>query len=80
LDPQSVLDPRRMILAPVRFLPQLFFHMILRHQKYQRKPNNMNIIPKIKHAFLHNPEFEGYGNNTNKEFDKNQSCVVEEFH
>jgi hypothetical protein len=28
LDLQSVLDSRRVFLAPVRFLPQIFFHMI----------------------------------------------------
>jgi hypothetical protein len=35
------LDLRRMFLAPVQFLPQVFFHMILRHQKYQSDPTQV---------------------------------------
>jgi hypothetical protein len=43
---QSVLDPRRVFLAPVRFLPQVFSHMILRYQRYQRKSTHMIFIQR----------------------------------
>jgi hypothetical protein len=35
---------------------------------------------KFNHAFLPNPDFEGYRNNSEKEFEENQNYVGEEFH
>jgi hypothetical protein len=37
LDSKSVIDPRRVFLAPVRFLPHMMSHIIPRHQRSQRK-------------------------------------------
>jgi hypothetical protein len=47
----SVLDPGKVFLAPVRFLPQVFFHMIVRHQRYQRKRIYMIFI--IRTSIIH---------------------------
>jgi hypothetical protein len=82
LDLQSVLDPRRVFLAPVKFLPQVFFHMILRHQRYQRKPTHMIFTLRTSTMhFLPKPDFEGYRNNAKKQFEQNQNYVGdEEFH
>jgi hypothetical protein len=82
LDPQSVLDPRRVFLAPVRFLPQVFFHMILLRSKISEKDNPHDFYPKnFIHAFLPKPDFDGYRNNYKKEFEENQNYVGdEEFH
>jgi hypothetical protein len=42
---------KKRFLVPVRFLPQVFFHMILRHQRYQRKPAHMIII--LRTSIMH---------------------------
>jgi hypothetical protein len=44
-------NSRRVFLAPVRFLPQLFFHMILRDQRYQRKTTHMIFI--LRTSIMH---------------------------
>jgi hypothetical protein len=82
LDLQSVLDPRRIFLAPVRFLSQVFFHIILRHKKYQRKTTHMIFILRtsIMH-FYPNLTLKGTGNDAKKEFEENQNYIDdEEFH
>jgi hypothetical protein len=60
----------------------VFFHIILRHQKYQRKTNPNDFYPKnFNHTFSPKPDFEGYRNNAKKEFEENQNCIGdEEFH
>jgi hypothetical protein len=83
LDPQSVLDLRRVFIAQLRFLPQVFFHM---HDtwtsKVSEKANPHDFYPNnFNHAFLPKPDFEGYRNNTQKEFEEIQNYVGdEEFH
>jgi hypothetical protein len=81
LDPKSVLDPRRVFLAPVSFLPKVFFHMITKTSKISEKENPHDFYPKnFNHVFLPKPEFEGYRNNNKKQFDENQNYVDEESH
>jgi hypothetical protein len=46
LDPQSVIDPRRVFLAPVRFLPQVISHMILQASKVSEK-DNLSVLYKL---------------------------------
>jgi hypothetical protein len=80
LDIKSVLDPGKVFLATVKFLPQVFFHMIRRQQKYQ-KDNPHDFYPKnFNHVFVTKPDFEGYRNNAKKKFEENQNYVGEEFH
>jgi hypothetical protein len=76
----SLLDTRRVFLLPVRSLLQVFSHMILRHQRYQRKTSHM-IFTDFNHAFLPKPDFDGYRNNAKKEFEGNRNCIgYEEFY
>jgi hypothetical protein len=65
-----------MFLMPVRFLPQVFNHMILRQANpHDFYPENFN------HAFLPKPDFEEYRNNSRKEFEEIQNYIGdEEFH
>jgi hypothetical protein len=46
------------------------------------KENPHDFYPKnFNHEFLPKPDFEGYRNNTKKEFEENQNCIAdEEFH
>jgi hypothetical protein len=81
LDLQSVIDPRRVFLAPLRFLPQVFSHMILRHQKYQRKTTH--IIFTLRTSIMHfypNLTLRDTGNNAKKGFEENQNCIGEGLH
>jgi hypothetical protein len=48
---QSIIDPRRVFLALVIFLPQVFSHRTLRHQRYQRKTTHMIFIQRT--SMLH---------------------------
>jgi hypothetical protein len=81
LNPQSVLDPRRTLFAPVKFLPQVVFHLIVRLQKVSEKANPYEIYRKnCNHAFLSKPDFEGYRNNAKKGFEENQNYLDGEFH
>jgi hypothetical protein len=50
--------------------------------KVSEKDNPHDFYPKnFNHAFLPKPDFEGYRNNANKEFEENQNHIgVEEFH
>jgi hypothetical protein len=50
--------------------------------KVSQKANPHDFYPKnFNHEFLSKPDFEGYRNNTKKEFEENQNCIGdEEFH
>jgi hypothetical protein len=49
--------------------------------KVSQKDNPHDFYPKnFNHAFLPEPDFEGYRNNDKKEFEENQNYVGEEFH
>jgi hypothetical protein len=50
--------------------------------KVSEKDNPHDVYPKnFNHAFLPKPDFEGYRNNTKKEFEENQNYICdEEFH
>jgi hypothetical protein len=80
LDLQSVLDPRRVFLAPVRFVLQVLSHDT-KTSKVSEKDNLHDFYHKnFNHAFLPKPDFERYRNNAKKEFKEDQNHVREEFH
>jgi hypothetical protein len=83
LDLQSVLDPGKVFLTPVRFLPS---PSVLSHDtntsKVSEKDNPHDFHPKnFNNAFLPKPDFEGYRNDAKKEFEENHNYIGdEEFH
>jgi hypothetical protein len=66
----------------IKFLPQVFSHIILRYQKYQRKTTHVTLLPqKLQSWVLPKHDFEGYMKNSKKKFEENQNYIGdEEFH
>jgi hypothetical protein len=73
---------KKMFLAPVRYLPQVFVSHDTKASKVSEKDNPRDFNSKnFNHALLPKPNFEGYRNNAKKEFEENQNHVGdEEFH
>jgi hypothetical protein len=72
-----VLDPRRVFHALVKYLCQVSFEMILRHQKYQRQLILMTSTPRTSIMRITKPDFNKYGNNAKNEVEDNQDYLDE---
>jgi hypothetical protein len=81
LNLQSVLDPRRVFLAPVSYLPPSVLEHDTKASKVSEKDNPHDFHPNnFNHAFLPKPDLDGYRNTAKKEFEENHNYVGEEFH
>jgi hypothetical protein len=70
LNLQSVLDPKRMFLALVRFLRQVFLSHDSKKSKISERDNPYDLYPKnLIHVFLPKSDFEGYRNTAKKQFE-----------
>jgi hypothetical protein len=72
---------QKMFPVSVKFLPRVFFHMILRHQKYQSETTHKTFTLKISilHFYL-NLTLRDTGTMLRRNIEENQNHKSEEFH
>jgi hypothetical protein len=73
---------KKSVSCASKFSSPKFLSHDTKTSKVSEKDNPHDFYPgNFNHAFLTKPNFEGYRNNTKKEFEENQNCVGdEEFH
>jgi hypothetical protein len=81
LDLQSVLDPKRVFFGASKMSSPSVLSHDTKTSKVSEKDNPHDFYHKnFNHEFLPKPDFEGYRNSSEKEFEENQNYIGEEFH
>jgi hypothetical protein len=74
LDPQSIIDPRRMVFCARKISSSSVLSHDTKASKILEKDNPYDFYPRhFNHAFLSKPNFERYRYNAEKEFEENQN-------